>query len=387
MLRPAILGRTIVRRYAHSSAGVPGTQPSTYRAPTPPPDYDLTADHRLWRKRRRVVETASAQAARAQCKMKSISVPQPSPDYYQHRLPDRRYEVFGLYRALLREAARFFDPHAREYLRDRIRHRFKVYRDWSYPTRVNAKIKEARKGLRCLEAANHRRDCKASMKILELTYGRRGRRRHELLQPYLHRVEADAATSPLEKTVQLDVEGIPPMSAGLHALLTSQSRRIVLSNDPGLSPIRQRNLQRRHFKHILGEVTAPLPPAIHEEVSEKAQGSLVNMPVLWQKPGRPCRPIDTLPVKAQRRISKRMVRERRRQRRLYRHLLLKVPVLAENDQGGVRVERDAWSGAAGPLPSLSEEDCRGMSEDALQSASDHTVKPKKKKRYHKHQVQ
>ncbi|KAI8054025.1 hypothetical protein BDF22DRAFT_682594 [Syncephalis plumigaleata] len=390
--------RPLLRRYAQRSMSTLSSHTTTvaYRRPTPPDEYDLTTDHRLWRKQKHTVKAASARAARAQCKMMSINnVARPSPEYYQYRLPDRRYEVLQLYRALLREAARFFDPHARDYLRERIRHRFKLYRDWNYPARVNAKIKDARKSLRCLELANHRHDAKANMKILELTYGRRGRRRHELLQPYLQRTTSDGTVdSPMNQMVNLEVEGVPPMSAGLHALLQAQSKRIVLAPDPALSSIRQRNLQKRHIRHILGEVTAPLPSAIHQEISEKAQGTLMNMPVTWQKPGKPSRAIDELPADTQKRIKRKMAKERRRQRRLYRHLLCKVPILVEDHEGstsgssssGIQVKRDEWCADTVPLPTLSEHDCSNMSKEALQKADEYTSK-QKKKRYVKHQVQ
>jgi hypothetical protein len=194
----------------------------------------------------------------------------------------------------------------------------------------------------------------------------------------------------MEQTINLEVEGIPPMSTGLHALLQAQSKRIVLAQNPGLSAIRQCNMQKRHIRHILSEVTAPLPPEIHQEISEKAQGTLLNLPVTWQKPGKPLRPIDELPIETQKRVKRKMAKERRRQRRLYRHLLCKIPILVENHEGNncskIQVKRDGWCANTIPLPSLSKHDCSNMSKEALEKADEYTSK-QKKKRYVKHQVQ
>ncbi|KAI9596721.1 hypothetical protein BDF19DRAFT_421237 [Syncephalis fuscata] len=325
-------------------------------------DHDLHADHRLWRKQKKATALASARAARSHSKMQQVNVRKPSAEYYHKRLPDRRTEVLQLYRALIRESKLFFDEHAR------------------------AKIKEARQSLRCLENANHRHDNKCTMKILELTYGRRGRRRHELLQPYLKLSNSLALTPSMEHVKDLKVDGIPPMSVALYELLKAQSKRIVLGSETGLSPQRQRNAQRRHIRRILSEVTAPLPDKMHKELNEKAQGIAVNKAVLKHKRHSKALPIKKLSQKTHKHIRHKMARERRRQRRWYRHLLLKVPMLTEKPNGAVVVKRDPWSDGPGRLPSINDQDRCGMSADMLKEAANYTPKSKKKKHF-KHQVQ
>jgi hypothetical protein len=74
------------------------------------------------------------------------------------------------------------------------------------------------------------------------------------------------------------------MTAGLYALMKAQVRRLVVEENTDLSPLRQRNVQRRHYERNLASVKPPLPPDIMEELRRKTLGIHVPIPAVFFDP-------------------------------------------------------------------------------------------------------
>ena len=96
-----------------------------------------------------------------------------------------RVEVIHLYRALLRESTYLPDPQARTYLWSHIVNRFQESKNKKVSNtkeRQAQSIQNARQSLGVLQDANNGKVF-ALRKVLFYSYGRRGKRRHELLRP------------------------------------------------------------------------------------------------------------------------------------------------------------------------------------------------------------
>ena len=105
--------------------------------------------------------------------------------------------VLSLYRALLREASYLPDETARKFFHNYVVKEFRAHRAPKYlrglhtgdsrqiralgTTRVTKHIAEARKGLKLLVDANHGSPTHLR-KIFDMSYGRRGKRRYELMK-------------------------------------------------------------------------------------------------------------------------------------------------------------------------------------------------------------
>lgn len=210
-------------------------------------------------------------------------------------------EAKPLFRNLLRQASILYDDVARSYMTRYIKQRFQVNRG-AGSFRLSKLLKEGRRGLSVLIRANTG-DPKPLLKVLEMSYGRVGRRRHELLKVY----NSDSFIStyilaegflqiytlfPISKTLTsfyipkpildqpLDVEPVPlipedprtrppAIPAALRALIISQrGKNITASVEPELpdkniwgrplSLRREANMRRRHHSDLLRRVLPPL---------------------------------------------------------------------------------------------------------------------------------
>jgi hypothetical protein len=85
-----------------------------------------------------------------------------------------------LYRHLLRQAGVIYDDIVRGYIPGHIRRRFEANRN-ATDHRLTEQLREARAGHSLLERANNGYP-RALMKVMEMGYGRRGYRRHELMK-------------------------------------------------------------------------------------------------------------------------------------------------------------------------------------------------------------
>ncbi|ORX93241.1 hypothetical protein K493DRAFT_338372 [Basidiobolus meristosporus CBS 931.73] len=180
-------------------------------------------------------------------------------------LRNTRQEALSLYKALLKEGSRFFDAHAREYVLERIRNRFRTYQNWTYVPRILSKLSEGRKGLKHLKQAN-RNDSKSVMRVLELAYSRRGKRRHDLLKPFL----TPPAHDEFGQNPKIMGHPVHPV---LHQLLKSQVKSLELGtpSDTALTPVRIRNMKQRHHERNLAAVYPPLPKDFVQTIVDKAQ--------------------------------------------------------------------------------------------------------------------
>lgn len=86
-----------------------------------------------------------------------------------------------LFRNLLRQASVLYDDLARNYMKRYITLRFKMNRTIVSGWRTTEQLKEGRRGLSLLIRANAG-ETKALLQILKMSYGRTGRRKHELLR-------------------------------------------------------------------------------------------------------------------------------------------------------------------------------------------------------------
>ncbi|KAI9668899.1 MAG: hypothetical protein M1817_005189 [Caeruleum heppii] len=211
-----------------------------------------------------------------------------------------------LLRALLRQCTYLPDPQSRLYLRHHILSRFRLNRfrgpkfSASFtpapsaepaPPRLRTALKDARKSLSLLIRANAGYP-RALLKTLIYTYGRSGKRRHELLRPLLlpdtpsshadvaeqaARQPSSTSRNPLDHSS--DLRNWPAISSQLRALMRSQRDQPHLSRTsrgPRLKHIvpqipkeniwkrplpkkREKNLRWKFYAETLDRLCAPLP--------------------------------------------------------------------------------------------------------------------------------
>ena len=216
-----------------------------------------------------------------------------------------------LYRALLRQTGYLPDSSARTFFHEYVISRFRIYhpkRIVSAGTKVQRRIslvenrqatlfKTARRGLLFLQRANdgHPRHLG---KILAMTYGRIGKRRHDLLQ-VLKVPDIPMDQGALEQMSHPASQGIPQPSRQLQALVKSQANRKLSffsrTSRPTLKPDipekniwgrpmpmrRVRNMKRRWYGQVLDRVLPPLP----EEEWIRLRG-LASGDIRWEGPIR-----------------------------------------------------------------------------------------------------
>lgn len=213
-------------------------------------------------------------------------------------------ETIHLFRALLRQCTYLPDPAARVYLRGHIVSRFRDYYPGSIPPsrkfrrkphklierRRPGLLKTARKGLLYLQRANDGH-LQHLGKVLSMTYGRIGKRRHQLLKDLkIPDIPVDAAA--IEKLSDPRSHGVPQPSQQLLALIRSQARRKLShfsrSNRPTLAPQipeknnwgrampvkRVRNIKRRWYAQSLDRIMPPLPETEWKRLRMLATGEI-----------------------------------------------------------------------------------------------------------------
>lgn len=234
---------------------------------------------------------------------------------------DQRSEARHLLRAILREATYLPDPHARRYMTSHALSRFRDYTPPSKPMEIlqerrDDQVKLARKALSEMRRGNAG-ELKVLTKILHLTYGRTGKRRHELLQPLLVPDNAkDAGQSASTKGVEqqtrddaatswptrVDTEHpdmvkppLPQLTDKLKALLVSQVRTqppATRAHPRALAPQipeknawerpmpwkRVKNMTLKWYANVLDRTLPPLETAMWDDLKQRALGQISYKP-------------------------------------------------------------------------------------------------------------
>ncbi len=224
-----------------------------------------------------------------------------------------RLEILHLFRALLRQCSYLPDPASRKFLHKHVVSRFRDYHPSNIysPSNANGKtielmqqrrpmlIKTARKGVKYLRRANDGHQLHLG-KVLSVTYGRIGTRRHALLKS-LKIADIPVGQEAVERLKDPREQGVPQPSKQLMALIRSQARRRVLYFDrpshPAVAPDipeknnwgrpmpvkRVRNIKRRWYASALDKIMPPLPEKDWHELRKLATGEIP-----WEGPV-PCR--------------------------------------------------------------------------------------------------
>ena len=212
---------------------------------------------------------------------------------------DRTANPRHIFRALLRQCTYLPDSSARYYFRNYIVMRFRKRNPRPrvpsnptlYPPEIQkALLNQARKGLTLLERANNGYRSPL-LKVLEMTYGHRGRRRRELLQRLMQ------AAPPREEILRL----VPSVTEGasreifgsqLEAFLKAQRRSgagassvglrklsltgsyIPMTNswDRPMPPKRVQNMKEKWYADLLKHIMPPLPQEEWERLRALAMG-------------------------------------------------------------------------------------------------------------------
>ena len=212
--------------------------------------------------------------------------------------------VLHIFRALLRQCTYLPDPAARRYMHSHIVSRFRDYHPRSTlsstsqrqkpPALVQQRLPDlmrtARRSLIFLRRANdgHIRHLG---RILAMTYGRIGKRRHQLLYN-LKIPDVPVDQSEVKKLLEPGNQAVPHPSKQLMALVKSQAKRktshFARSNTPRIEPEipqenkwgrpmpikRVRNYKRRWYAQTLDRIMPPLPHAEWEELLMRGSGQL-----------------------------------------------------------------------------------------------------------------
>ncbi|KAJ1984811.1 hypothetical protein H4R34_000431 [Dimargaris verticillata] len=141
-----------------------------------------------------------------------------------------------VYRAILHEVGRFFDPNAQLLARQHLRLRFEKHRHLTDTVRIKSRLRVAQAMLTKVRGANNG-DFKKTLWVLEYTYGR-----PYLFRPEMNRMEC--AYNPV-----------------LHALFKSQGKiDPALQQNATRSPSHIYYSRRKHFRTLMGNLLPPLPP-------------------------------------------------------------------------------------------------------------------------------
>lgn len=213
--------------------------------------------------------------------------------------------VLHLFRAILRECTYLPDPNSRKFFHDHVVARFRAYcprpfadkrqsfkQTFTILGRRAELLKKAQMGIKYLRRANHGHTQHLG-RVLAITYGRIGPRRHKLLKD-LKNLDSPVSTSALKDTLQHQSDPanqhVPRPSQQLLTLLKSQVQRtetvfsrtsvkqieyqIPKTNVWGrLTPIKRvRNIKRRWYAEALDRVMPPLPVSEWEMLRQKASG-------------------------------------------------------------------------------------------------------------------
>ena len=216
-----------------------------------------------------------------------------------------------LFRALLRQASYLPDSAARQYFRHYIVSRFREYHPCNplnadsgkgrpvtvVESRRPALLRTARKGLVFLQRATDGHPRHLS-KVLAMTYGRIGKRRHILLKSLkIPDIPMDQAS--IEKLSKPRSQGLPQPSRQLSAMVKAQAKRKLAffsrTNTPSLKPQiplenawgrpmpvkRVRSMTRKWYAKTLDRIMPPLPEDEWHRLRRLASGE-----TQWEGPVR-----------------------------------------------------------------------------------------------------
>lgn len=209
------------------------------------------------------------------------------------------HAVLHVFRALLRQCTYLPDPAARQYMHHHIVSRFRDY----YPQSILSRqykpaalikqrlpnlLRAARRGLVFLQRANHGH-IRHLGKVLSMTYGRIGERRHQLLKD-LKIPDIPVNQAAVEKLSQPANQDVPHPSERLMVLVKSQAKRPLSQFSRSLAPRpkleipeknswgrpmpikRVRNFKRRWYAETLDRIMPPLPEAEWTRLLMRASG-------------------------------------------------------------------------------------------------------------------
>lgn len=223
----------------------------------------------------------------------------PQPQHWVHNL-SKTQQWRHLFRATLRECTYLPDPIARNYMKDHIISRYRAVSSRSPKAGPNA-VHAARNALSVLRRANEGYS-RPLEKVLFMSYGRTGRRRHELLAKILT-PEIPNDSLALKELLSRPVDfsdGWEP-SAIVKSLSASQMQSTVVAaarirplikqleppipnkNSWGkeLAESRKRNIRRQWYNNTLNSLLPPLP----EKDLQTLEG-LISGTVSWEPPKR-----------------------------------------------------------------------------------------------------
>lgn len=255
-----------------------------------------------------------------------------------------------LARALLRECTYLPDPAARVYFQSHVTSRFREYwpqkagdyRQYKTPSVSRQKdlLKQARKGLNLLLRANAGYSS-ALEKVLAHTYGRAGKRRHELMR-FVRAPDIPESHEDVIKMAAASAEGVRQgtfLTNRMKALVNAQktqkasvlSRPPVRHLAPKIQPTnswgrpmpkrRVRNMEKEWFANLLDRVLPPLPLQEWEHLRNLAHGK-----VAWTRP--PPRRGNLLPVLPEDGSSHPHQITPRYMRRLWAKIFVQCPVMS-----------------------------------------------------------
>ncbi|KAJ7169704.1 hypothetical protein C8R46DRAFT_896854 [Mycena filopes] len=138
-------------------------------------------------------------------------------------MPSQNHTVFALYRAFIRETRKLPQLYLRQFWRikgfDDVR---AILKPDNTPKIRDQKIKRLAKDLRKLEGANTR-NMQGFNHVLDLAYGRKGKLKRELMEPFL---TDPTAPAPARIIPAVESSRPPVYSNELRALLTSSESRV-----------------------------------------------------------------------------------------------------------------------------------------------------------------
>ncbi|KAG4302759.1 hypothetical protein PCK1_000919 [Pneumocystis canis] len=237
-----------------------------------------------------------------------------------------------LYRNILIYISFLFDESSRQNIGSYVRSRFEVNRGQRDPVRIKKAFRDGRAALVSLKkaVAGDLRSYEKILewKILEWTYGRRGKRKHKLLNPLLSSLRTgNPAISSISRT------RLPVLSAPIEALIRSQmpNRVTFLESNTILDRKRKANFCWKEFSAIYRKLLPPLPLKEIRHLEKLSQGEgIVSVKSLSFRKQRSEIPNSAIPHHITLRF----------QRRLYQRLLMKCPRLIYKNGSGWTVE---WS--------------------------------------------
>ena len=212
-----------------------------------------------------------------------------------------------LLRALLRQCTYLPDPSARKYLRSHIVSRFRKYcprqhprsqfkQETEDPERIPRLLREGDRNLKLLIRANDGHPGELH-KVLGVTYGRRGKRKHELLHALKAEDNSLDANNFLRPSDPLSSKKIPHLTDIMAALVKSQKGQKTLGFDKSpiknLKPVidrenawgrpmplnRAANQRKKWYAMTLDALLPPLP-----EHEWQRLGGLASGRVPWEGP-------------------------------------------------------------------------------------------------------